>query len=110
MIYIIVLRMNVVNLVKFHTLNLADSTYVLDNEIINNVDIIFSRNVLMYFSKHQAHKIISRFYNIIKNKGWLIGAPTESLYFHDTSFIPINIDGVFLYNKDIKQSGISKAI
>lgn len=102
------LKDDVVNLVKFNTLNLADNTYVLDNETINNVDIIFCRNVLMYFSKEQAHKIINRFYNIIKNGGWLIGAPTENLYFNDTSFIPINMDGVFLYNKDTKESSIIK--
>jgi Methylase of chemotaxis methyl-accepting proteins len=102
------LKDDVINLVKFNTLNLADDTYVLDNEPINNVDIIFCRNVLMYFSKEQAHKIINRFYNIIKNEGWLIGAPTENLYFNDTSFIPINMDGVFLYNKDTKESSIVK--
>lgn len=95
---------NIIKLVNFQRLNLVDKTYVIDKEILNNIDIIFCRNVLMYFSKSQVKEIISRFYNSIINGGWLILAPTESLFINDTSFIPVNINDAFLYNKNINKS------
>lgn len=95
---------DVMNLVRFYNLNLAKDTYLLDNKILNNIDIIFCRNVLMYFSESLANQIIKRFYKIIADGGWLIGAPTENLYFNNSSFTQKNIENTFLYNKNIKQS------
>lgn len=99
---------DIMSLVMFYNLNLSNDTYLLDNRTINNVDIIFCRNVLMYFSEQVAHEIIRRFYSIITNGGWLLGAPTENLYFNDTSFIPVNIENTFLYNKDITKNKLVK--
>ncbi|MTK10925.1 MAG: hypothetical protein F8N39_02085 [Clostridiaceae bacterium] len=97
------LKDNVMKLVKFHRLNLADSNYIADGKVINNVDIIFCRNVLMYFSRPQISQIINRFYNIIINEGWLVVASTESMFVNDTAFKPVNINNMFLFNKNIGQ-------
>lgn len=101
------LNEDIIKLVTFYPLNLADPTYVVNNHIMNDVDIIFCRNVLMYFSKYQIKKIINKFYNILINGGWFIVAPTESLFLNGTSFIPVNINDMFLYNKDITKSNAS---
>ncbi|QXM06195.1 CheR family methyltransferase [Crassaminicella indica] len=98
----------IIKLVTFHHLNLADPMYIVDNIMMNNIDIIFCRNVLMYFSKYHVNEIINRFYNMIVNGGWLIVAPTESLLLNRSLFIPININGVFLYKKNIKRSNFEK--
>ncbi|WFD11282.1 CheR family methyltransferase [Tepidibacter hydrothermalis] len=103
------LKDDILKLVKFYSLNLADSNYILDGKIMNNSDIVFCRNVLIYFSKYQASKIINRFYNNIVDGGWLVVAPTESLFLNDTSFIPVNINDMFLYNKNITKNNISKS-
>lgn len=103
------LKDDILKLVKFSTLNLADSTYIFNGKIMKNIDIVFCRNVLIYFSKEQTNKIINRFYNSIMNGGWLIVAPTESLFVNDTSFEPLNLNGVFLYNKNIKKNNIVKS-
>lgn len=97
------LKDSIMKLVKFHSLNLADSNYIVDGRIINNVDIIFCRNVLMYFSRPQINQIINRFYNIIINGGWLVVAPTESMFVNDTDFKSVNINNMFLFNKNIGQ-------
>lgn len=102
------LKDDILKLVKFHSLNLADSSYKSDGKNMDNIDIVFCRNVLIYFSKYQANKIINRFYNSIINGGWLIVAPTESLFVNDTSFTPVNVNGVFLYNKSIKGNSVVK--
>lgn len=102
------LKDSIMKLVKLHRLNLADSNYIVDGKIINNVDIIFCRNVLMYFSISQINQIINRFYNIIINKGWLVVAPTESMFVNDTAFKPVNINNMFLFNKNIGQDNLVK--
>lgn len=102
------LKDSIMKLVKFHSLNLADSNYIADGKIINNVDIIFCRNVLMYFSRPQINQIINRFYNIIINGGWLVVAPTESMFVNDTAFKPVNINNMFLFNKNIEQDNSVK--
>ena len=86
--------------VEFSYLNLADEIYTIDNNFIKDVDIIFCRNVLMYFSEEQAKKIVNRYYRILNNKGWLIVAPSESLFLNKTEFIPTNINKTFLYGKN----------
>ncbi|WML37606.1 CheR family methyltransferase [Clostridium sp. OS1-26] len=102
------LKDSIMELVKFHSLNLADPNYIVDGKIINNVDIIFCRNVLMYFSRPQISQIINRFYNIIANEGWLVVAPTESMFVNDTDFKSVNINNMFLFNKDIAQDNSVK--
>lgn len=94
------LKDDVVKLVEFHNLNLADNNYILFNSMKKDIDIIFCRNVLMYFNKQRAQEIIAGFYNIVTDGGWLVSAPTESLYLNDTAFVPVNINGTFLYHKD----------
>lgn len=86
--------------VEFNYLNLADEVYFIDNKIIKEVDIIFCRNVLMYFSEEQAKRIVNRYYGILNDKGWLIVAPSESLFLNKTEFIATNINTTFLYGKN----------
>lgn len=86
--------------VQFCYLNLADEVYAIDNNLIKEVDIIFCRNVLMYFSEKQAERIVNRYYEILNDKGWLIVAPSESLFLNKTEFIATSINNTFLYGKN----------
>lgn len=86
--------------VQFYYLNLADEVYAIDNNLIKEVDIIFCRNVLMYFSEKQAERIVNRYYEILNDKGWLIVAPSESLFLNKTEFIATSINNTFLYGKN----------
>ncbi len=97
-------------LVEFHNLNLVSDIYLLNNKIINNIDIIFCRNVLIYFNKYRAQKIINHFYKSLINEGWLIVAPAENLYINSTCFIPVNINDTFLYNKNTSIDKVEKVI
>lgn len=63
--------------VTFSYLNLAEEVYP---DIINGpnaIDMIFCRNVLMYFSPDRAMKIGQRFYRSLVDGGWLILSPVE---------------------------------
>lgn len=94
------LKDEIKKIVTFSYLNLADEIYSVDNKLIQDVDIIFCRNVLMYFSEEQARKIVDRYYKILNNKGRFIVAPSESLILNKTAFVYENINNIFLYSKD----------
>lgn len=58
--------------VRFSYLNLAEDTYP---SLLNNtaaMDVIFCRNVLMYFSPDQATEVLRRLHSSLVEGGWLI--------------------------------------
>lgn len=66
------------NQVKFAQLNLASSDYPDNATGTQAIDIIFCRNVLMYFSRQQAMKVVERFRRCLVDGGWLVVSPCEA--------------------------------
>ena len=64
--------------VRFSELNLASADYPAAATDTQSMDIIFCRNVLMYFSREQALKVIARFRQCLIEGGWLIVSPCEA--------------------------------
>jgi chemotaxis protein methyltransferase CheR len=62
-------------LVRFARLNLMDSSYPIDR----NVDVIFLRNVLIYFEKSDQEKVIRRLHTHLRPGGYLILGHSESM-------------------------------
>lgn len=65
-------------MVTFAELNLAEPVYPSVATNTGAMDIIFCRNVLMYFSKQQVRNVIERFRQCLVNGGWLIVSPSEA--------------------------------
>ncbi len=84
--------------VIFSWLNLAEDIYP---AMLHNTDIIFCRNVLMYFSHEVRQKIINRFYDALSDKGWFFISPSETLCLEGSKFVPVNFRHAILYKKDI---------
>lgn len=85
-------------------LNLAEDTYpsLLNNT--NAMDIIFCRNVLMYFAPEYAEKVIQNLYRSLLGGGWLIVSPSETSHILFSQFATVNFPEVILYKKDSKKS------
>ena len=62
-------------LVRFNRLNLMDSSYPFDHD----VDVIFLRNVLIYFEKADQEKVIVRLVSHLRPGGYLILGHSESM-------------------------------
>jgi chemotaxis protein methyltransferase CheR len=62
------------NMVSFSVLNLADPDFPLNT---NQTDVIFCRNVLMYFTPEKATEVGTRFFYALNDKGWLITSQVE---------------------------------
>lgn len=86
-------------MVSFSYLNLAEDTYpsLLNNT--NAMDVIFCRNVLMYFSTEKAKRAVQGFYKALVDEGWLSVSATESLRSLYSQFAIINFPGAILYRK-----------
>jgi chemotaxis protein methyltransferase CheR len=64
--------------VRFARLNLAEDSYPSAQSATQAVDIIFCRNVLMYFSRRQARAVIARLRACLVDGGWLVVNPSEA--------------------------------
>lgn len=86
--------------VAFAPLNLADDTYPSLVNNTNAMDIIFCRNVLMYFRAEQARTVIDNFHRSLVDGGWLIVSPAETSSTLFSRFTPVTFDGSILYRKE----------
>jgi chemotaxis protein methyltransferase CheR len=61
-------------IVSFKRLNLMENP-----QFDSLFDIIFCRNVMIYFDKETQKRVVMRFYDCLKNDGWLFVGHSESL-------------------------------
>ncbi len=70
----------------------------------NTFDIIFCRNVIIYFELETIKKVIHRFYDTLAPGGYFFVGHSESLWQVSNEFTLEEISGVFLYRKNTKPS------
>ncbi len=63
------------NMVTFKRLNLKDDEYTMEK----NIDIIFCRNVMIYFSEEMKKHVLSMFYKHLRQGGYLFLGHAEAL-------------------------------
>jgi chemotaxis protein methyltransferase CheR len=90
--------------VKFTVLNLASESYPALTNNTNAMDIIFCRNVLMYFSPEQAKKAVRNLYNSLAEGGWLIVGAGESSQSLFSDFTAIQFPDLLLYQKNSQKN------
>jgi chemotaxis protein methyltransferase CheR len=93
------LRADIRRMVTFAHLNLADDVYPSLHNQTNGLDLIFCRNVLMYFSPAQLRRTVEGFHRSLVEGGHLVvgvceAAPTLAPEFHARAF-----PGATLYQK-----------
>jgi chemotaxis protein methyltransferase CheR len=73
----------------------------------NAMDIIFCRNVLMYFEPGRARQIGAGLYSSLVDGGWLAVAASELNQQMFSSFLPVHFPEAFVYRKDGSKAGPS---
>ncbi|MEI6433378.1 MAG: CheR family methyltransferase [Bacteroidota bacterium] len=91
-------------MVTFSPLNLAENTYPSPSGNTNNIDVLFCRNVLMYFTSGQIRTVSNRFYHSLNPRGWLIPSAVEINDDNFSDFAPVNHDLCTVYRKIPKQA------
>lgn len=85
--------------VTFAYLNLVGDTYPSLLNHTNAVDIIFCRNVLMYFSESHRREVLRRFHRCLVEGGWLVVSSIEASLVQDPGWVPVRFPGNLLFRK-----------
>ncbi len=89
-------------MVDFKYLNLAEDVYPSSMNNLHAVDVIFCRNVLMYFVPEQALKVLHGFYRTLVDGGWLIVGPSDLMHVKQSEFTLVDSKNPNLYRKGRK--------
>jgi len=84
------------NRVSFGRLNLYDPPRV---SLLGNLDVVFCRNVIIYFDDHSKRVVISNFYQRLISDGYLLLGHSESLISLSTQFKLRHLKNDMVYQK-----------
>lgn len=84
----------------FH--NLVKEPYPL--ALLSSWDVIFCRNVTIYFRIESTRRVVDNFYESLNPGGYLFIGHSETLSSISERFEPVEIGGVFLYRKPAAKS------
>jgi chemotaxis protein methyltransferase CheR len=85
-------------MVRFERMNLVDEKPP-QGLILSSMDIIFCRNVLMYFDPDQAVRVLNRLHNALSDEGVLISTPFEFSALPENPFERLPHHGAVLLKK-----------
>jgi chemotaxis protein methyltransferase CheR len=86
-------------MVTFLPLNLVSEPGHEIANALSSQDVIFCRNVLMYFSTEMAAGVAARFHASLVDNGWFITSPVEVSQPVFGLFTPVVLDGLTMYRK-----------
>ena len=91
-------------MVTFTCLSLVEMSAIRNS---NTMDIIFCRNVLMYFTNEWITKISQNLFHSLSEDGWFVVSSSELSSQVFPQFTPVNFPGAVLYRKTINGSAFS---
>jgi len=83
-------------MVNFTCLSLVEMSAI---SKASTMDIIFCRNVLMYFTSEWVTKISQNLFNSLSEDGWFVVSSSELSSYVFPQFTPVNFPGAVLYRK-----------
>ncbi len=86
-------------MVQFSPLNLATDDFPALSGRSAQMDVIFCRNVLMYFSQEAIHRITKKLYQCLNTDGWLITGQVELNDEYFSAFQRVLFDNGIFYRK-----------
>ncbi|HEX4055496.1 MAG TPA: CheR family methyltransferase [Tepidisphaeraceae bacterium] len=94
-------------MVRFSQLNLAAENYAPVLGDCAAMDVIFCRNVLMYFRSSHAARVVEKLHQAQAERGWLIVSSSELSHHLFAPYCTTNLNGAILYQKDSNRPKIS---
>ena len=85
--------------VRFNLLNLIEPYFPFEK---NSIDVVFCKNVIIYFRLETVKTIIRRLYDMLTEGGYLFLGHSESLWQISDDFKLEEVGGVFFYRKNGK--------
>lgn len=91
------LKQEIKRLVSFGQINLNDRAQL---KRVERSQIVFCRNVIIYFDDEMKKKVINAFYDNLLPGGYLVIGHSESLHNITRAFKPIHYPGSIIYKKE----------
>lgn len=91
------IKPNIKGMVKFAHLNLNDQIKM---SINTNFDVIFCRNVMIYFSEQAKKTLVRSYYNALRPGGYLYVGHSESLHGISKAFKLVYLKNALVYCKE----------
>ena len=88
------------SMVQFAHLNLARDAYPLITSGNKKLDIVFCRNVLMYFEPELATHVVGKLHQSLTEDGWLVVSPSEISQTAFAKFSAAHLPGAILHRKN----------
>lgn len=93
-------------LVKFSHMNLNDPRVISMN---SNFDVIFCRNVMIYFSDEVKKQLVRGFFNALRPGGYFYIGHSETLHGISKAFKLVYFKNALVYQKEAVQTGVAGA-
>jgi chemotaxis protein methyltransferase CheR len=90
------IREDVKRKVQLERVNLMDRVGV---KLLGKFDVIFCKNVIIYFDDSSRNKLAETFWSILKKGGFLVLGPAERISIISLIFEPLFESGMFFYKK-----------
>jgi chemotaxis protein methyltransferase CheR len=87
------------NRVSFAHMNLAQDCFPALATDTHAMDVIFCRNVLIYFTPSHARKLVENLHHALLDEAWLAVSPSECSQALFSRFVAVNFPGCILYRK-----------
>ncbi|KAA3656875.1 MAG: protein-glutamate O-methyltransferase CheR, partial [Calditrichaeota bacterium] len=92
------INQNIRSMVKFSNLNLNDAARL---KLLRDIDVIFFRNVMIYFGSETRKRIIAGMYDALRPGGYLFLGHSESLHGISKAFKLTNLGKSMVYHKEM---------
>ena len=92
-----VLSADIRAMVDFEYFNLSENPFPFD--AMPRWDIIFCRNVIIYFTTKHSRKLMGNFFSAMAEGGFLFAGFSETMRYLNDDFIPIQLGNTFIYQK-----------
>ncbi|MGK2858638.1 MAG: CheR family methyltransferase [Thermoanaerobaculia bacterium] len=92
------------SLVRFGYLNLAEDVYPSLPNHTNGMDVIFCRNVLMYFTPGHRHRVVAAMHRCLVDDGYFLVNPAEAGSWLVPTFSMESAGSVSLYRKTLRRN------
>jgi len=97
-------------MVQFEYLNLADDVFPSSLNDTDAMDIIFCRNVLMYFSEKRSSQVVRGLSNSLTHGGYLVVSASELSLPCLSDFTAANFPGMVLFQKTSEPPNVQQQI
>ena len=96
------IKPEVKSIIKFSHLNLNDERKV---SMMTNFDVVFCRNVMIYFSDEVKKRLVRGFYNALKPGGFFYIGHSETLHGISKAFKLVYFKNALVYSKEQAKAG-----